>query len=205
MSDRRRVLVISREFPPSIGPHPIRVAKLAKYLPEFGWDPTIMSVPTDHFPDRDDQLAAETDGTPVVRVPRLLARLVPPAREGRTLEAPIPTTAPGSDAPARSAAPPTAGPKLRSRLAGALLLPDSSILWALPAARRAAAMADGFDAIFTTAPPFSTHLIGDRVARSHHLAWVAEYRDNWTVNIARRRLNGSAGGSSGAAWPRPEQ
>jgi glycosyltransferase involved in cell wall biosynthesis len=48
-------------------------------------------------------------------------------------------------------------------------------------------MADGFAAIFTTAPPFSTHLIGNRVARSRHLAWVAEYRDNWTANPLYRR------------------
>jgi glycosyltransferase involved in cell wall biosynthesis len=197
MSDRRRVLMVSREFPPSIGPHPIRVAKLAKYLTEFGWDPTIMSVPVDHVVDRDYELASETDEMPIVRVSRLLARVAPPSRGSRTLEVPGPTMACPSDAPARAAAPPaatpptvgssTAGPKLKSRLAGALLLPDSSVLWALPAARRAAAMADAFDAIFTTAPPFSTHLIGDRVARSRHLAWVAEYRDNWTVNPLYRR------------------
>jgi glycosyltransferase involved in cell wall biosynthesis len=183
MSDRHRALIISRELPPSIGPHPIRVAKLAKYLPEFGWDPTILSVPTDHVVDRDEHMAAEMEGIPVVRVPRLLARVAPPAAAARTLEA---TT------PAKAAVPDKPGLSLRTRIARAVLIPDSSILWAIPAARRATAIAGGFDAVLTTAPPFSTHLIGNRVARSCGLPWVAEYRDNWTVNPLYER-GGAAG------------
>lgn len=173
MNGRHRVLIVTRELPPAIGPHPIRVAKLAKFLPEFGWDPTILSVPTDHVLDRDEQLAAEMGAIPVVRVPRLLARLAPPATEIRSLE---------TGSTARAAVPDKPSLKLKHRIARAVLIPDSSLLWALPAARRAVAIVGGFDAVLTTAPPFSTHLIGNRVARSCGLPWVAEYRDNWTVN-----------------------
>ncbi len=183
MSDRHRVLIISRELPPSIGPHPIRVAKLAKYLPEFGWEPTILSVPTDHVVDRDEQLAAEIEGIPVIRIPRLLSRVAPPATGARSLADEVPT---------RAVVPHKPGLKLKNRLARAVLIPDSSILWAIPAARRATAIADGFDAVLTTAPPFSTHLIGNRLVRSCGLPWVAEYRDNWTVNPLYER-GGAAG------------
>lgn len=178
MSERRRVLIVSRELPPSIGPHPIRVAKLAKYLPEFGWDPTILSVPSDHVVDRDELLVSELGETPIIRVPRLMARLAPPATSARNLQASTPATAPTPD---------SSRPRLKNRIVRALLIPDSSILWAWPAARRAAAIATQFDAVFTTAPPFSTHLIGNHVARAQDLAWVAEYRDNWTVNPLYRR------------------
>ncbi len=178
MTDRHRVLIVSRELPPSIGPHPIRVAKLAKYLPEFGWDPSILSVPTDHVIDRDEMLASEMDGVPIIRVPRLLSRVAPPAHGARSLGASAPATAPVPDKPRRS---------IKSRIARAVLIPDPSILWALPAAMRATAIAADFDAIFTTAPPFSTHMIGNRVARGRGVAWVAEYRDNWTVNPLYRR------------------
>ncbi len=183
MSYRHSVLIVTRELPPSIGPHPIRVAKLAKYLPEFGWDPTILSVPTDHAVDRDEHMAAELEGIPVLRVPRLLARVAPPATGAWRVE---------EGAPTRATVPDKPGLKLKNRFARAVLIPDSSILWAIPAARRATAIAHGFDAILTTAPPFSTHLIGNRVARSRRLPWVAEYRDNWTVNPLYAR-GGAAG------------
>jgi glycosyltransferase involved in cell wall biosynthesis len=173
------VLLVTREMPPAIGPHPIRVAKLAKYLPEFGWEVTILSVPVDHVVLRDDQLAAEIDGVPVVRVPRFLSRVAPPnsSADHATKRHPAGSGVPGPMARGT-----------RARAADKLLWPDPGILWALPAARRAAALADQFDAVLTTAPPFSTHLVGDRLARRQGVPWVAEYRDNWTVNPLYRRI-----------------
>jgi glycosyltransferase involved in cell wall biosynthesis len=174
----RQVLIVSRELPPAIGPHPIRVAKLAKYLPDFGWEATVLSVPFDHVVLRDDELAREMGELRVVRVPRLLARTMPPV--------PAPDVRPAEgDATADGAAHPYRRNGLR--LQSKLLVPDSAVLWALPASRRASAMAEQFDAVLTTAPPFSTHLVGDALSRRHGLPWVAEYRDNWTTNPLYRR------------------
>lgn len=173
-----RVLVVSREAPPALGPHPIRVAKLAKYLPEFGWDPTILTVPADHVWYVDHQLEEDIAGRMVVRVPRLFARVAHPTAAV--------SRGPGSNAP-------TLRPfgrglrNLRSRLGALILQPDPSVLWAIPAARHASGLVGGFDAILTTGPPFSTHLVGAYVASRCDLPWVAEYRDNWTVNPLYRR------------------
>jgi len=41
---------------------------------------------------------------------------------------------------------------------------------------------DGFDALLTSAPPFSTHLVGLWAAHHHAAPWVADYRDNWTTS-----------------------
>ena len=174
----RRVLLVTRELPPAIGPHPIRVAKLAKYLPEFGWTPTILSVPSDYSWSRDHELASELDGVEIVRVPRLFGRVASPtAGVSRTAESVAPIMSSRQRA-LRS---------FRSRLSRALLMPDPAVTWAIPAARRCAELAQGFDVVFTTAPPFSTHLIGERAARAVGVPWVAEYRDNWTVNPLYRR------------------
>jgi glycosyltransferase involved in cell wall biosynthesis len=170
----RRLLLISRELPPAIGPHPIRVAKLAKYLPEFGWKPTILTVPVDHAWATDDTLLNDLDGVEIVRVPRLLSRVVPPTT-GNSREA------------TSGRRHPVAGGRVRTNVAQRLLLPDRDILWALPAARRAARLAGPFDAVLTTAPPFSTHLVGYWLSLRHHLPWVAEYRDNWSMNPFYRR------------------
>ena len=43
-----RVLLISYYFPPSGGPGVQRVLKFAKYLPDFGWQPTVLTVAPEH-------------------------------------------------------------------------------------------------------------------------------------------------------------
>lgn len=174
LSRPRRLLLVSRELPPAIGPHPIRVAKLAKYLPEFGWQPTILTVPVDHAWATDDTLLHDLKGVDIVRVPRLLSRVAPP------------TTGHRRDA-IRDPHQPAPSGRLRTKWAQRLLLPDRDILWALPAARRGATLVDGFDAVLTTGPPFSTHLVGYWLSLRHHVPWVAEYRDNWSMNPLYRR------------------
>ena len=178
VSDRRRLLIISRDCPPLIGPHAIRVAKLVKFLPEFGWEPTVVTAPVDHAWAIDLSLEADLADTEVIRVPRLFSRVAPPTSR-------IPN-APGNDAPAQGVTRrSTSG--LRHRAASWLLVPDSSVLWAIPAARHVSKLARTYDAILTTAPPFSTHIAGYVVSGRTGIPWLAEYRDNWTMNPLFRR------------------
>jgi glycosyltransferase involved in cell wall biosynthesis len=173
---RRRVLIVSRELPPAIGPHPIRVAKLAKYLPRFGWDVTVLTVPVDHAWAVDASLLEDIRGTDVIRVARLLAGVIRPSDAGSRPVA-------GRD---RGQTDPGAATGRRTALAR-WLIPDRDLLWAIPAARRARQVARGYDVVLTTAPPFSTHIVGAWVARRTGIPWVAEYRDNWTTNPLYRR------------------
>lgn len=165
----RRVLVVARDFPPAGGAPAIRLAKLVRYLPEFGWEPVVLTVPADHAWHRDMSLLEElSPGLEIHRVPRLLTRAIHPTS--------------GVD---RALRPP------RRKGLGKLLVPDSGILWAAPAGRAARGIVGGVDAILTSAPPFSTHLVGLWVALRHHLPWVADYRDNWTTNPAATSSNPS--------------
>lgn len=179
MSERpphlRRLLLVSRELPPAVGPHPIRVAKLAKYLPGFGWQPTILTVPVDHAWATDDTLSEDLQGIHVIRVPRLLSRLAPP-----TSSQPV-------GAVRATSLPAMGSSRRRTSIAARLLLPDRDILWALPGARSGAGLVAQFDAVMTTAPPFSTHLVGYWLSLRHRVPWVAEYRDNWSTNPLYQR------------------
>ena len=155
------MLIVAREFPPGGGAPAIRIAKLAKYLPAFGWQVSVVTAPADHAFQRDERLADDLpDDLVVHRVPRLLARAIHPDRWA-------------THGTVQSARP--------SRL-GRLLFPDTGVLWAAPAAQAVGRIVDGFDAILTSAPPFSTHLVGLWAAHRHSVAWVADYRDNWTTS-----------------------
>jgi glycosyltransferase involved in cell wall biosynthesis len=162
-----RVLVIARDFPPASGAPAIRIAKLAKYLGEFGWTPTVVTAPIDHAWDLDISLEDDlASGLAVWRTPRLLSTTV----------APKVRQSDGGRA--------TAGSSLPRRLVAKLCYPDPSLLWAIPAARRATKLGRNQDAIITSGPPFSTHLVGLWVSRRLGLPWVADYRDNWSGNPA---------------------
>jgi glycosyltransferase involved in cell wall biosynthesis len=163
----RRVLVIARDFPPASGAPAIRIAKLAKYLGESGWVATVVTAPVDHAWDLDTSLDDHLiPSLAVSRTPRLFSGAVAPS------VGPV-----GTESRAQE--------KSRSRrLVARMCYPDPSVLWAIPAARRAVRLGRNQDAIVTSGPPFSTHLAGLWVSRRLGLPWVADYRDNWSANPA---------------------
>ena len=57
----RRVLLVSYAFPPTGGGGVQRAVKFAKYLPHFGWRPTILTVANPSVPVHDHDLAADLD------------------------------------------------------------------------------------------------------------------------------------------------
>ena len=59
MTPRRRVLVVSYHFPPVGGAGVQRVAKFARYLPESGWDVSVLQAANPSVPLRDETLLAE--------------------------------------------------------------------------------------------------------------------------------------------------
>ena len=75
-----RVLMIAYIFPPIGGAGVQRTAKFAKYLPEFGWQPIILTVSNSSLPEVDVSLSEELPGdlpvyrAPDVKLPHLLRR-----------------------------------------------------------------------------------------------------------------------------------
>lgn len=169
----RRALLVTREFPPAIGPHSIRMAKLTKYLPRFGWETTVVTAPVDHAWRIDPSLEQDALGQ-ILRVPRLFASIIHPRRG---------ISASSSDA---LPTPEEWGRTTKGRLAR-WLIPDSSVLWALAVARLKRSFSGLADVIYASGPPFSTFLAAERIARRLDVPWVCEYRDNWTTNPLYRR------------------
>ena len=61
-------MIITYYWPPAGGPGVQRVLKFAKYLPQFGWQPCILTVKKGEYPALDESLSAEVpDDCEVVR------------------------------------------------------------------------------------------------------------------------------------------
>jgi glycosyltransferase involved in cell wall biosynthesis len=182
----RKILIIAHEFPPICGGNVMRMAKFAKYLPEYGWHPVVLTAkPDDCYHSYtwvyDPSLLAEIQGRATVhQIPSPLER-----RARRLMQ-----RVKGTD-PNRSVARPRNGAVGRTKqnqLLQALrrlrVYQDQKGLW-VPYAYRAALSLVGrekIDVILTTSPPHAIHLVGYWLKRRTGLPWVADFRDGWTDN-----------------------
>jgi glycosyltransferase involved in cell wall biosynthesis len=64
--------------------------------------------------------------------------------------------------------------------------PDALVTWARPAVRRATTLArrHGFDAVISSCPPESNHIVGSRVARRLGVPWIAMFGDLYGFFLA---------------------
>ena len=162
---RRRLLILSYFFPPHSGGGIHRVLGFTRYLPEHGWDCTVVCAGDRDYWGQDPSLAALVDPrTEVVRVAGGSA----PAAWLRMRRA---------DSGARSQE--TFG--LLRRLADWWLIPDPYVGWSGRGRAAAARLLErgGFDAVLSTSPPDSVHLAADALKRRFDLPWVADFRDPW--------------------------
>ncbi len=160
----KRVLYIAYFFPPHGGAGVQRTLKFARYLPEFGWEPTVLTGPAGYWL-QDETLAREASGIQVVRAPHWGSRFLG-----------------GGGKSTRRSARKTRW--LRS-VARSLLVPDAYIGWVIPARRVLDDMMreTKFDAVITTSSPDSAHLLG-RGLRRKGLPWLADFRDPWTRRMS---------------------
>jgi hypothetical protein len=70
----------------------------------------------------------------------------------------------------------------RARPASRRLFPDSKIGWVSKAVRLGARLlkSSQYDAILSTSPPISCHLVAQELVRRSKLPWLADFRDPWT-------------------------
>jgi glycosyltransferase involved in cell wall biosynthesis len=71
--------------------------------------------------------------------------------------------------------------RLSEWLRSVFFIPDARILWLFFAVRlgKKILKQEKIDLIFSSAPPYTTHLIGYRLKRASGLPWVVDFRDSW--------------------------
>lgn len=173
----KRVLFILYYFPPAGGAAVQRALKQLRYLPEFGWEPVVLTVGRDaSYPVRDPALEAEVPAGMIVQrtrcpEPHALYRRLTGQRPGADL-----------DLATQSAADSGWRRRLSRAVRATLFVPDARIGWlpfAVPVGFRLV-RETGCEAIVSSGPPFTCHLIGRALARRSRLPWIADYRDPWT-------------------------
>lgn len=172
----KKLLIITYYWPPAGGGGVQRPAKFCKYLAPFGWEPLVLTVEGGNYPSRDESLLADVAGVEQV--------FTSPTREPHAVYRRLVGSPEFANQPAST--PPQARKASRSLLAGDLIrlnlfVPDSRVGWRSPARRRALEIIRDHqpDAILTTAPPYTAHLVGLDLQRATGLPWIADFRDPW--------------------------
>ena len=185
---KKSVLFISYLFPPVGGAGVQRATKFVKYLSEFGWQPTVLTVENPSVPLIDETLVKEIPAATEI----IKARTYEPGYKAKQAVSSATVSQSQSFSIARRIK------WLVRKVANSILQPDSQILW-FPQARRKANQVIAnkkFDAIIATAPPFSSLVLGAYLARKHNIPLALDYRDEWEISNQVWE-NKSMGGFSG--------
>ena len=164
-----KVLLVTMYFPPAGGGGVQRPLKLAQYLPALGIETHVLAPDDPKWVHRDPELRVPTQAW-VHRVRYVGPRARKPAEELRAADG-LERALVQAQVTARR-----------------LLLPDASVTWnltAIPAAIRIVRR-EGIDAVITTSPPGSIHLVGAAVQKATGARWLADLRDPLVANPHRR-------------------
>jgi glycosyltransferase involved in cell wall biosynthesis len=172
----KKVLIITYYWPPGSGPGVQRFLKFSKYLREFGWEPVILTVDNGSYPSTDKTLEQDIpEGLEVYR-----SQSFEPFRWYNLLKG-------KKTKDATVGAIGLQGSSFFQRLAlyvrANFFIPDARVGWNRFAIRKAHLIfkEHQIDAIISTGPPHSSHLIANALKKTHHIPWIADLRDPWTT------------------------
>ena len=170
----KKVLIITYFFPPRPGVASLRLRGLAKYLPEFGWDPIIL---TPELPDKPDPRYR------VIQTPypgdisaRWKERLGLKAEKGFQEQVGIPKAL-----AERKSSPTT---KVINTIKTIIAFPDEQKQWLKPAIQEGERLfrEEHIDAVLSSSGPVTCHLVARELKRKYGVPWLADFRDLWTQN-----------------------
>lgn len=176
MNQQKKILIISYYWPPAGGPGVQRWLKFVKYLPDFGWEPTVFIPENPSYPIVDETLQKD--------VPKNLKMIKTKIWEPYQLAEKF-----GKDNKKFKAGQFDVGEnqswkaKLSIFVRGNFFIPDARVFWVKPSVEflEKYLKVNHYDVLVTTGPPHSLHLIGLGLKKKFpDLKWIADFRDPWT-------------------------
>ena len=173
MSSKKKVLIITYYWPPSGGSGVQRWLKFSKYLRDFNIEPIIYTVDNPSYPIKDTSLESE--------IPLDLEVLKQPIFEPNYFLSIF-----GNNKKKESAGFLNPNPTLLGRffqyVRANYFIPDARKFWIKPSVKFLSNYLKNnkIDAIITTGPPHSMHLVGLALRDKFKIKWISDFRDPWT-------------------------
>ncbi|MFP7753820.1 glycosyltransferase [Thermodesulfobacteriota bacterium B35] len=190
----KRLLVIAYYFPPSCASGVFRTLAFVRHLSANGWDITVLTLDPPTSSKEGQLLARVPENVRVVRARErdlfyLWTRLKKSCIEAGSKE---------QGASVSSVPPCSAGSKNQGMLAtikeqcsSLVKIPDSQAGWFFPALFKGRSL-EKPDVIYSSAPPFTGHVVGALLKKKWKVPLVVDFRDPWGGNPFRPSYGGFA-------------
>ncbi len=173
----KKILIITYYWPPSGGGGVMRWLKMSKFLPEFGWQPIIYTPENPDSSVADESLVKEIHPdvvelkTPIWE-PYDFYRKLTGKKSGTKFKAGYISEASSADWKS----------KLSVFIRGNFMIPDPRKFWIKPSIKYLSQFLQDnpIDAMVSTGPPHSMHLIALGLKKKFDIPWIADFRDPWT-------------------------
>lgn len=180
----KKVLIITYYWPPAGGPGVQRVLKFAKYLPEFGWEPIILTVENGEYPAIDESLLQEIPSDIKVYKTKSFEPFTfyksVTGQKGN-----IPTHVLSKSENESSLQ------KFSKWIRANVFIPDARVGWIPSIVKEGKNIIDSEkpDLIFSSSPPHSLQIGAMKLTKQTGLKWVADFRDPWTDGFWQNELS----------------
>jgi hypothetical protein len=183
--NKKKLLIITPFFAPQSHAAVFRAYKLAKYLPQKGWEIHVITTDTNYLYNEDQRLVE--DLPPQVTIHR--TRYTEPTLRGLRMslggkDRTFKSQKPASDGVAAES--PTSSPKksfakslYREGLRSFIHNPDEYWTWHGSAYKKALELIDneGIPAVLTSTSPYTNLSIGRAIKEKRNIRWIADFRD----------------------------
>jgi len=186
-SNKRKVLIVSFYFPPTNSIAAVRVGKFAKYLPQFGWQPIVLTA--DKVKGYSQTLPVEINEANIIRTPyfafgpTIYYELTGGQRTIYQAPPKISTWRKALYKLIRLMRPVYTLPVIRT-------LALEPIGWYRPALKKGleTISKEKIDIIFSSYGPSLSHFVASKLHKQTGIPWVAEFRDLWSLNPYFRKI-----------------
>ncbi len=181
---RKKVLIITYYWPPGSGPGVQRFLKMSGFLYDFGWEPVILTVKNGSYPSTDSSLVNEIPEALRVYKTKTLEPFaifnLLSGKKGKQVGVGMIGLQDKKNTVKR----------ISLHIRANLFLPDARRGWVPFAFKKAKKLHKklNFDAVVTTGPPHSSHIIGYKLKKCIGIPWLADMRDPWVNNFFNAAL-----------------
>lgn len=182
----RKILIISPTFSQNNVIGAVRLRGLAKYLPQWGWEPTILTINPDYrfeSPYNVIQLEYEDIKT------HWKNKIGISSKKDYTAKDELDLKTSGNIVETNSKNTPSKRKEstlnfLSKYIDEIFYYPDYARYWYEPAVEECSKLLQkgDFDAIFSSSPPATSHLVAKHLNKRFGVPWLADLRDLWTQN-----------------------
>lgn len=171
------MLIITYYWPPTGGAGVQRWLKFSKYFRQFGWEPVIYTPSNPDFPIHDETLLKD--------IPENITVLKRPITEPYDIYRKIMRKKKTETVNQGFLSEGKENTFLQSAMIwvrGNFFIPDARKFWIKPSVAYLSdyIQKNRIDAVISTGPPHSMHLIAMGLKQKHNIPWIADFRDPWT-------------------------